>query len=303
MSIESVVITGASGWIGRSTLAMVNNHYATLSRDTLNYSFTAKPIRLSTGERFHSEALDRLNEISQEVGVFIPLAFLNQDQVATRGETNFVEINRHLIGISEDFIRNRRPERVILISSGVVNLDNLDTAPSYSLYRSLKIEQELRLTDACSQSSSQIVVCRLYSISGSEMIRPSKYALGEFILKALTGQTITINGGASVHRKYCDVEALMQLLFAMKLDGPQTVISSSGELTNMRNLAETIVKTLKSTSQIRIEDCSSNSSMSNYYWPGNQMEQVAMREGVGLLNLSRQIEKTAAGIMRSQIRE
>jgi hypothetical protein len=33
------------------------------------------------------------------------------------------------------------------------------------------------------------------------------------------------------------------------------------------------------------------------------MEQVAMREGVGLLNLSRQIEKTAAGIMRSQIRE
>jgi nucleoside-diphosphate-sugar epimerase len=297
------VITGASGWVGRSTMAMLSRQYPRNLDFVHPYSSSAREITNSTGKLFQTKVMETITDFSADTDFFVPLAFLNQDQIALRGETEFAQVNRHIIQVSEDFIRRVCPKKVILISSGVVNLKNLDTTPSYSLYRSLKLEQELRLTEACKQSSSKILICRLYSISGSEMTNPKNYALGEFILSALSDKKIVIRSGGKVRRKYLDIESIMELLFRMHLHSECTILNSSGFMTDLEQLATLVVSTLNSKSDIYSENVQAESPMSEYFWPGSEMEQVADREGISFKGLAEQIAKTAMGIRDSHLQQ
>jgi hypothetical protein len=257
-------------------------------------------VKLSSGLELQVKGLSELSN-SGEIDLFIPLAFGTQDKLKNYGLEKYLEINNRLINFHEDIILGCEISRTITISSGIVrfNKSELDRPDAFWIYKDLKKLEEDVLSEALSNKDVTHIACRLFSITGSEMIDPLKYAVGNMIVQAHEKKSISIHSSKPVFRKYVDAQSLCKLLVLLSEGGQGRRLDSTGTLIEVSDLATTIANTLNLSSENIIcpENDGSNSDI--YYSTDESMENFFLDYRIESSSIEDQILNTYRGLIES----
>lgn len=213
---RNLILTGASGWFGRTALWEYEQLYGAeaLRSDVLPCASSAKWIDFGSPHGpIQAVSLANIEQVSDATGL-IHLAFLTREQVARVGLDRYVAINRMITATVAHLIANNSDIPIITTSSGAAALhDECSVDLASDPYGTLKNEEEALWRH--SADSRMAVVFRVYAASGRFLKDPSLFALGDFIQRAQAGLAITIRSPRPVIRSYVHVGTLMRLCWLM----------------------------------------------------------------------------------------
>jgi len=211
-----LVLTGASGWFGRTALWEYEQIHGpeALRRDVIACASSAKEIEIgSPYGPVQAVGLDALDKIDYANGL-IHLAFLTRDRVAEFGVERYIKENRAITARVADLIVRNPGIPIITTSSGAAAVFDSGEADHISNpYAALKQEEEnlWRISGA----ERMAAVFRVYAASGRFIKDPKLFALGDFLSRALAGDRIEIRSERPVIRSYVHVGTMMRLFWAM----------------------------------------------------------------------------------------
>jgi nucleoside-diphosphate-sugar epimerase len=285
LQVSRILITGASGWLGLETLCLLHQQFPSLKNLHLTLVGSSKK-----KIRVHNLDLEisPLEEVplDRTYDLILHFAFATQDKVKMLGESKYVDMNMQLNEwISSVNFFNPDAKKLIL-SSGAVSkfAENGDETTSKGLYSSLKKDLESRFLD------DKSLILRLWNTSGHHMGADGKYALGEFVKKALAGEEINV--GKNLERTYVASSSVLRSAILYLLNGGSGVVNSGGILTNLFDLAELTAKVLSSSSECVLE-LSGNFPELDYISPMSEIPQEFWLEN---LSLEDQILNVASGV-------
>jgi len=295
----TAVLTGSTGWLGRSCIRALRAIYPKLSFHL--YSQTGKHFKLADGATFITQEEERLPSLQLRADLFVPLSFLTQDFFLRYGRKEFEARNQQLIERAVNWMRMNRPLKVILISSGAV--ENFEvgnkSVESYTSYARLKLLQEHQLEKVAREEEISLAIVRAYSLSGPEMLNPEKYAMGNFIISALKNESIRVTSQIKTYRSYCDAESLF-LTAARILEKEKYVrFDSAGPIVEMYELAQCVNEVLKNQTAVITHSSEDHpEDRSEYYSKSNAMFELMDELCIDKLDLREQIKRTAEGLVR-----
>lgn len=292
--IQRILITGASGWIGRETISILKpilgdgfSHRVTLagSRDAI----------IVVDE--HTHRVQRLQDIrtDRKFDVVIHLAFLTQDRVTELGPDEFSRQNRDLTSTVYHLCQKTNAEYVFLASSGAADPEIWANYkdPSKKLYGQLKMDEEELFQ---SLDGAFVQIGRIWSISGGHIQKPQKYALGDFILQAQSTGNIEMHTAQLVERAYVDVGEMMQIFILNLLKGATGTMDSGGFKTSLHDLAKLILKELRPDGKVILPNESSLNEADIYVPNVEPFNHLARALRFRLSSLQEQIRTTAKAL-------
>jgi nucleoside-diphosphate-sugar epimerase len=214
------VLTGASGWFGRTALWEYEQLHGpeALRRDVVACASRAKQIDFgSPYGPVSAVALEAIDSLDDASGL-IHLAFLTRDRVTEFGVQDYINHNRAITDRIENFIRANPGIPILTTSSGaaaVFDLGHVNLAGDP--YAALKQEEEELWRN--SGRNRLAIVFRVYAAIGRFIKDPTVFALSDFLHRALAGKHIEIRSKRSVIRSYVHVGSMMRLFWAM-LENP-----------------------------------------------------------------------------------
>lgn len=291
LGTDRVLITGASGWLGRTALDLL----APLDLPTLALASRTRSIRVGDRE-IECRVWDEQEVVAFAPTVMLDCAFLTRDRVAGMPLSEYVAANRALTERLAYATKLPSIRLALTVSSGaaVHPNDALDGPIGDNPYGYLKREAEHRLAQAAAESGAVPVVVRAWSISGAHMQKPQNYALGSMIQAAASG-AIRITARRPVFRRYVLAEELLALGIAEGGVGPAT-IDSGGELVEMAELAARIVAVVNPDAVITRDEVDPEDP-DRYHSDNQDWDKRCVSWDFAGAPLDRQIEITASGVL------
>lgn len=291
LGTDRVLITGASGWLGRTALDLL----APLELPTLALASQARTIRVGNRE-VECRVWDEQAVAAFAPTVVLDCAFLTRDRVAGMPLAEYVAANRVLTERLAYATKLPGVRLSLTVSSGaaVHPHDALDGRVEDNPYGYLKREAEHSLAQAATGSAAVPVVVRAWSISGAYVRNPQGYALGSMIQAAASGK-IRITARRPVFRRYVLAEELLAVGIAEGNVGP-TTIDSGGELVEMAELAARIVSVVNPGAAITRDEVNP-SDPDRYHSDGQDWDKRCVSWDFPSTPLDRQIEITARGVL------
>lgn len=176
-------------------------------------------------------------------------AFNTRDRLQDMGRAEFIGENRELtrrllFALGLDGVRIG-----LTISSGAALSPDAEAGDeSAEIYGYMKAQEE---EEALSMASAHrnVVVARVYSVSGPFVRRVHEYAFSDFVSQAIRG-TVTIRSSQPVFRRYVAVRDLLSTSLGSGDAGWSGVIESGGDLVEMQELAEAITAVVNPKARI-----------------------------------------------------
>ncbi|MCX6430089.1 MAG: NAD-dependent epimerase/dehydratase family protein, partial [Actinobacteria bacterium] len=168
---KTLIVTGATGWLGRELLERLTSPVDQVSSDTTLISTRSKTLKLSSGREMLTQTYDEVT-LPITVDGFVNLAFLTKEKVAKVGFDNFVLRNMELISRACRVIETSRPKWILSVSSGAVfraGTTEFERDIRQNPYGFLKRVEELLLADAAQKVGSTLIIGRLWGSSGRYM--------------------------------------------------------------------------------------------------------------------------------------
>lgn len=210
------VVTGASGWFGRTALWEYEQLYGAeaLRRDVVACASTAKEIDIGSHHGpIMAVPLEEIDFIDEASGL-IHLAFLTRDRLSKMGVDQYIHENRRITARIADFINRNPLIPIVTTSSGAAGVfDNKKPDLVGNPYGVLKQEEEDLWRSSCQDRLA--IVFRVYASAGRFIKDPRLFALGDFLSRALARQRIEIRSEHPVIRSYVHVGTMMRLFWAM----------------------------------------------------------------------------------------
>jgi nucleoside-diphosphate-sugar epimerase len=293
------LLTGASGWFGRTALWEYEKMMGpeALRRDVAAFASTDKNIYF--GSPYGAIQARPLNEIAS-VGNphgLLHLAFLTRERVASEGLDAYISKNRAITAAVNSVLSQYPRLPIVTTSSGAAGaLDGKDPDLSANPYATLKQEEEgLWRQNA---ELRMAVVFRVYAATGRFMKDYSLFALGDFLSQAKAGNPIILRNPRQVIRSYVHVGTLMRLAWRM-LQNPLSAgyrrIDAVTETLSLKELAE-LITSYWDLPPIR---CNLDLSLEPDSYVGDSASfcKILSRYHLRSLDLKEQILETAIGVM------
>ena len=292
-------MTGATGWLGRSLLALKNRNEL-----EINFSIFGRreeEFSLDTGHRFRTNFINIQQMVSQQFDVFAPFAFLTRDKALGMSESQYVESNKKLIEDAALVIRGGNIGSVINLSSGVVtNMSEMQKMDaSYSVYADLKKFQEDTLFDACSKVSTQFINCRVFSLTGIDMQDPLKYAVGDLINQAKKTRKIILRSKSPVTRRYMDSRNLLELILLRTNMKNHQFLESGGFKIDLESLSNIILSNFGGSRNSIEYAYQSLDAGNEYFSERKDFEDIADFHGIELTSMAKQITNVEQALNRA----
>ena len=294
---EKILVTGASGWLGRETIQLL--------AETLGDMFANKVILVGSIDRlirvnktdYLVVAIDSENLKSVNFGIILHLAFLSQDKVEQFGAKKYTDANEYLTNSMLQMTLASGARYVFIASSGAAAAHILENQKHIGkkLYGQLKLKAENRFL---ALTSLQVLIGRIWSISGNQIQEPLKYAIGDFIHQAVNTGTITLAGSALSTRTYIDAKQMMTGYVLQLLTSKDSLLNSGGQTTDLYGLANQVLRTF-SPSGLLIPSELQNKPPDYYVSPDKYMNEILNYYSVEILSLEAQIENTCRAIVFS----
>jgi nucleoside-diphosphate-sugar epimerase len=300
-----VVVTGANGWLGRSSLWSLSrmveiNEILAVTRNKSEIevdSIIFKPINYS-----ELECLD------YQVDGYIHLPFITRDKVEKFNNDSYLQQNKEIIQKAEHIIKLLKPKWVISISSGAVykNGNNLSQELEIDSHKNpygyLKHSEEKMIKETTSEMNANYVIGRLWGATGKDIQNYKPFALGDFISSALRQENINVTSTSNIKRNFVDSRQFMTILIKEAISGNNLVIDSFGNEISVRELAKKVGEMFPdSTVTIPQEFYSAESD--HYLPPRDEFLQLFAKWGIPKKNIEEQISDTVLGVQDIMRRE
>lgn len=269
---DRVLITGATGWFGRTAQQLLPKHVVRLC--------TASSARQGCIEySFHA-----VREFAPTV--VLNFAFLTREKLDTLGPEEFKVVNEELLQRFQAVTELPSVRGAVTVSSGAAI-----TEPEHPYGELKNREEEIALSFARSKS---VNVIRAYSVSGGMVLRPRAYAFSDFILQAESG-SIRIRADQPTFRRYVSVADALSLAILEVNSGHSGVVETGGPLVEMQELAEVIRLMVNPTAVIdRVPLVSQGESV--YASDGQSWDEACARHGYVPATLEQQITDVAESL-------
>lgn len=303
------VVTGATGWVGRTALQELQVLFPPAEFNARVLAFASRPRLLSTTA--HSKSEERLIQVHplalmpdmlrgcQDVSL-IHAAFLTKDRIEAYGVDSYIKINQTITETVCKALSEISTSRVILMSSGAASRIETDMDFKEQLcldsYGALKLNEEQQLSTL---APTQIL--RLYALTGQFIRDPQSFAIGDFLLKALRHEPIQLKSVTSVIRGYGHTGDIVRTAWkwlASEALPSQSPIATVSHETSLLNLAETISEMFALPAVQHTIDQQANPSV--YSAPIQPFTEWMQAHGDAPLNFRDQIQETADGLKREQ---
>jgi nucleoside-diphosphate-sugar epimerase len=235
-----VVVTGASGWLGRTMVHILESHgaeYLLLGSSSRWENFSSGP------KRVHKFTKELVRDFSPTL--VTDFAFLTRETISNYSLSDYTMINRALIKEAIWMLSLPSVKGFVSTSSGAAVAANKPSDDSFEQnpYGHLKRESEHLLMSLSDKLGVPHVVARPWSVSGEFVTKVQGFAFSQMIYSALTKRRIDIENQHPVFRKYVDLEDLLRVCIGnLELGSNSQVIDSGGELIDLVELAKKIAK-------------------------------------------------------------
>jgi nucleoside-diphosphate-sugar epimerase len=293
---SKVLITGATGWLGRETVARVlEGKLDGISKaDLLLASSNGRDLELDSLGVFATGALAEFSDIksTEAVDGLVHLAFITKDKTAEYSFSEYVAKNIALISAACKIIEREKPKWVVVVSSGAIidrSTMGIENNVLQNPYGFCKRIEEALIAESARKVGANIVIGRLWGGTGLYMPIKRAYAISDFIESAKEKNAISINSGGDVIRRYCDAGDFMEVLIRAALKGETTTIDSGGSIIEVGELAKLISARL---GEIPITRSETPTPLDDYYPRGSEFEDLAKSVGVQLHGIDEQVLRT-----------
>ena len=298
-----VLITGATGWLGRASLEILGRVYGKGFVGSVNcFGSSRQTVHLRDGLSIDQQPLAAMGSVDRGRYILLHFACLAKDKVAGMSLDEYVATNRAISRISREAAERVGVDRIFLVSSGAVYQAMATTEPPSEPhpYGIMKLEEEhLFSSFAYDHAGSKVVTARLFNLSGPYVNKIKTYALSSFIEQIRdqgVGATIRINAPHPVIRSYVGVENLLNVAFAHLFDDTTAAYdhfdtAGDGEV-EIFELAE-IVRSIVNPAASILRPQFSAARADRYVGDGSKFRSLAVRYGIPLHDLHQQIRDTA----------
>jgi len=294
MEKSKVIISGATGWLGREILQIfsetnfVNLHLMLITSKDQQVKVKNNIIMAKSFQNFNN---------SESITNYFDFAFLTKNKLEKIGPEKFKEINLEIIYNSTNLIKRLHPSTVVLSSSGAIyNVKKSSTGEI--LYSDLKKRQEEMITKACEASGSNLVISRIFNLSGRNISIDSKFAIADLTFKGIRGLDLAIDSNYLVTRRYSDITQLLKLLIKMANRGENSIFDSGGTKIELRVLANEIVRVIKSKSKVIAPEVNGYIQPDNYFSNSFSYEKLLIEIlGEESLTIKKQIQNTQNSLL------
>ncbi len=295
-SDSQIVIFGATGWLGRECLNLMKKYLKgeMNSRLTLVAS-KSNEIHLD-GAKIQVFALEDFST-NTKCDLVIDFSFITQEKMKQMGEKEFVRQNSKLTEKIGNYISEARPAFIYYASSGAADPDFLLNTrnPSKKVYGELKAQAEMKLGQISVEVGSRLLINRIWSITGTQMLEPYKYAIGDFVAQAINNKEIVISSSDQIARSYIDATDLLNTCFNHLLDGNSGVLNSGGYRVSLLELSTAIYRVLGVNKKLNLNYVPKKSD-EDYYSPDFELNNIALNYGILLQDIDKQIKNTFLAI-------
>ena len=293
---SKVLITGATGWLGRETVArVIEGKFESIAKtDLLLASSNGRDLELDSLGVYPTVALENLShrESTNSIEGLVHLAFITKDKTTQYSFSEYVAKNIELISAACEIIERDKPKWVVVVSSGAIidratlEIENNVVRNPYGFCK--RIEEAL-IAESARKVGANIVIGRLWGGTGLYMPVKRAYAISDFIESAKESGAIRINSGGDVIRRYCDAGDFMEVLVRSAIQGDTTTLDSGGSIIEVGELAKLISARL---GEISISRSEVPTAVDDYYPRGSEFEELAKSVGVQLHGIDEQVLRT-----------
>ena len=296
-----IVISGIRGWLGNSAVNVLVDDFSVDPSKIVGIGSQRNIEKIGN----HSYDVKTWKDFShglKDVQLFLHFGFLTRDKVAKMPFEEYLLKNREITDQALDFIKINSPMAVVNVSSGAVfnppTFTNLANDLSHNPYGFLKLEEEKKLQELCAKKNIGIVINRLWGLSGIDVKNKEPYALYEFIKKAQENKTIEIKSKNLVFRRYVNDRQLMRLLLKLAFQSETIIFDSGGPLVEIEDLANLVIRTLSSKSNISKRIIDPQAIKDEYFSKNSKFEEIfVLHMNETLLSLEDQIILSAPSPM------
>jgi nucleoside-diphosphate-sugar epimerase len=295
-------ITGASGWLGRSALALLAD--ALPRHDFVGavtaYASAAKMIAMPGHPPVGARPLADLARGVDRNTVLLHFAYLTRersfDHLSDYVAAN-VAITGQVIAALDQGVAG-----VFLASSGAVYEPGGGLAVDLlrNPYGTLKHIDELAIRQAAESTGAACTVARIFSLGGRAMSKPRHYALGDFVLQTLAGRPIDVRAAHRVIRSYSLADDVVTLGLATILRPASTsgvTFDTGGDEIEIGDLAVRVQRLLGRTDlgiiRPQLDD---RAPPDRYVGNGESMTALSRHYGLPLTGIDGVIRDTAFGL-------
>lgn len=296
-----IIISGATGWLGRATLDLLQQSLSSdFSSRVLCFGSRARTIPLPGGNVIEQQPLSALASIPLHPTFFLHFAFLTKDRAEHMDETDYREANERIRRTVLDALDPVGCEGLFVASSGAAHVADDENAPAaMRLYGQLKRDDEREFASWAEDRARTAVIARIHNLSGPHINKTTSYALACFILDGLAGRPIAVRASHEVWRGYVAVRELMSLVVAMLLEGlPGAVcFDTGGEAIELGALARAVAAQLENPPIVRPADTSGTPD--RYLGDAVTYRSLLDRHRISAVGIEQQISETIDFLRKS----
>jgi UDP-glucuronate decarboxylase len=211
---ERVVVTGASGWVGRNAVDLLVDRLGDAFRDRVVLSATqARTIDTDAGTIEVIATPDLMGLAPGPRTLIIHCGFPTQEQVEVVGEDPYVKAVTRLRVLMWYLVQRLGAVDMVYISSGAATSVERgdDVAARTRVYGQAKIDDEVAYAETVTAAGGRLCIVRAFALSGPYMTKPETYALGSLILQAQRSGTIEVMANRPVRRSYMAIGDMLRV--------------------------------------------------------------------------------------------
>lgn len=232
---KNLIITGASGWLGKSLIKHSIINYKNLFN---LYALSSSSKNLIVDESISVESKNFYeNLVLDGDSILFHFAFLTKDKLVNMSETQYIDENNKIRLKLVEILKNNKVSSLIYVSSGAAYNNN-------NLYSDLKIRDEIFFKEFCFKNKINLLLPRLFNIGGYLINKHKDYALSNFILQALENKFIKIESDKLIYRSYIYVNDFLEICLRWVMDDRKIDFfefdTRGNEIVEMEDLAKII---------------------------------------------------------------
>lgn len=293
-------VTGATGWLGRATLAALDEALGETAQIAA-YASRGQIIELPSGRIVEAAPIEEIRGLRSPLPLtMLHYAFITKDRVGDSSLEDYVRVNTALDNHVAAALAANPVAGLFLPSSGAVYAADrsLKTDLADDPYGALKVAQEERFGNLMTQANAPFVRARVFNLSGPYINKHSAYALASIINDVLRGGPIELRASVPVIRSYIHVGDLIALALAELQRLPASgaaLFDTAGELEIEVGELATRTAAALGTPQIPIQrpPVAAN-PVNRYVGDGAEMAMRMAVNGLTLRDLDTQIRDTGA---------
>ena len=285
----NIIITGASGFIGRATL----QYFYKIFQDKIGelvFPISASQKNIKLSNNFSIKTYDYSHNFDKnKTYIILHYSYATKARLETLSDDEFNKNCQKINDSLSKIIKNYRIESLIFPSSGAIyNQKNP--------YAQNKINDELYFLDLSKKYNFNLMIPRIFNLGGPFINQPQTYALNNFILQAKANKKIIINANNDVFRSYIHVENLIDLFFKWLIDKdketPLIFDVSHPNKIEIKDLAKKIIEVLKIDCEIILPNYNSQNPSDDYVGDSRKILSLCKRYQIDLKYLEQIILDT-----------